>query len=273
MCRTGGRRCPSHSNPESVAARNARRRKAYAEHKSQSLSENVKLVISPSLTPAQQTYFKDTVACGSDGNPIPLYHGSSTEFNSFDPSTLGKGNDSWGNGFYFTDQKSVAEGYMSESDSPTANVKEFYLNMTNPLYVDGKENMSLNNVTFTSAQAANILKQHPEAYLQPDNEEGDMSFLGDYAPNYWDKTHHTEAELNQMIDQVSKEYFNDASWVEIENIFGKDHGSAFLHAVHKETGNDGVVVDFGEDGKHYVAWFPTQMKLTSNTNPTGTNEF
>jgi hypothetical protein len=31
MCRTGGRRCPSHSNPEAVANRNARRRQAYAD--------------------------------------------------------------------------------------------------------------------------------------------------------------------------------------------------------------------------------------------------
>jgi hypothetical protein len=31
MCRTGGRRCPSHSNPEAVANRNARRRASYSQ--------------------------------------------------------------------------------------------------------------------------------------------------------------------------------------------------------------------------------------------------
>jgi hypothetical protein len=39
MCRTGGRRCPSHSNPEAVSARNARRRAAYGSKKASSSTE------------------------------------------------------------------------------------------------------------------------------------------------------------------------------------------------------------------------------------------
>jgi len=34
MCRTGGRRCPAYSDPQAIADRNARRRKAYAAKKS-----------------------------------------------------------------------------------------------------------------------------------------------------------------------------------------------------------------------------------------------
>lgn len=272
MCRTGGRRCPSHTDPVKIAARNQRRREQYSQRTHPQNTTQLTEPQTGALTAEQTAYFQNSKA-SINGNPIPLYHGSQTEFTSFDPSTLGRGNDSWGNGFYFTDQKHVAEGYAADSHSETANVKEFYLNLTNPMYVDGKENMSLNDINFTSDVAARILKQHPDAYIQPNEEDGNMSFLGDYSERYWDKETHTPAELNQMIDEVAKQHFSNASWVELENLFGKDNGSAFLHAVKNETGHDGVVVDFGEDGKHYIAWFPNQMKLTSNTTPTDTNEF
>ena len=273
MCRAGGRRCPSHADPTAVAERNKRRREQYAASVGRTPQQTTEQATVTSTITAQQTeYFKDSKAA-KDGNLITLYHGSSHEFTSFNPETLGKGNDSWGNGFYFTDQQHVAEGYAADSKSETANVKNFYLNLTNPMYADGKENMSLNHVTFTSKQAAAILRQHPDAYIQPDDEEGNMSFLGDYSETYWDKTTHTQAEIEKMIDEVAKQHFSNASWTELESLFGKDHGSAFLHAMHKETGHDGLIVDFGEDGKHYVAWFPEQMKLTTNGNPTNNNEF
>lgn len=268
MCRTGGRRCPSHSNPEQIAARNARRRASYAatKHKPSPSDENNPVTFD--FTEAQTNYFANSVAKTNTGELVKLYHGSAHEFTSFDPKTLGKGNDSWGNGFYFTSNEATARGYMSESESPDANVKEFYLNLKNPIYVDGKTEMSLTNVRFPSKVAAAVLKQHPLAYIQPNDEDGEMSFLGDYSPTYWDKEEWTKEEINQMIDEVAENYFNDVSWVELESTFGREHGSEFLHAMHKETTHDGVIVDFGEDGKHYVAWFPEQMKLTSNQNPT-----
>lgn len=273
MCRAGGRRCPSHSNPQAIVARNARRREQYFRKVHQS-STNPEILSNGStvISEQQKEYFKNSKA-SLNGELIPIYHGSQTEFNSFNPEMLGKGNDTWGNGFYFTDQKSIAEGYANDSNSETANVKEFYVNLTNPMYVDGKEKSSLMDIHFTSQQIANILKQHPTAYLQPDNED-DMNFLGDYSSSYWDKDHYTKEEFDTMIDNVAKEHFSDANWVALEVMYGKEHGSAFLHAIHKETGHDGVIVDFGEnESKHYIAWFPEQMKLTNNTEPTDNHMF
>lgn len=274
MCRAGGRRCPSHNDPAKIAARNQRRREAYASNKQAGAQTPLEAAVAQvtGLTVEQSKYFENSKAM-KDGQLVKLYHGSQHEFTSFDPTTLGRGNDAWGNGFYFTDQQSVAQGYANESGSPTANVKEFYLNLTNPIYVDGKEHMSLNEITFSRQVAANILKQHPNAYLQPSESDEEMSFLADYAPEYWDKETHTKEELNRMIDNVAKEYFSDADWVSLESLYGREYGAAFLEAMRKETGHDGVIVDFGEDGKHYVAWFPEQMKLTSNTNPTNSHEF
>jgi hypothetical protein len=220
-------------------------------------------------TPEQAEYFKESKAV-KDGQLITLYHGSAHEFSSFDPQTLGRGNDSWGNGFYFTDQESTAKGYAAGSDSPTANVKEFYLNLTNPMYVDGKEKMSLNDVEFKADAVSRMLKNHPTAYLQPgeEDENGNASFLGDYSPDYWDKETHSKADLNRMIDKIAKDNSDyGMSWPELEGLYGRDYGSAFLEAMQKETGHDGVIVDFGDAGKHFIAWFPDQMKLTSNVKP------
>lgn len=265
MCRTGGRRCPSHSDKTKIAARNARRREQYAK---QTRSHTVTTTPPPAstLSPTQAEYFQNSKAT-VNGVLIPVYHGSSVNFDSFDPKNLGRGNDAWGNGHYFTDQKATAEGYAQESRSETANVKEFYVNLTNPIYMDGKEHMSLNELTFSKQVAVNVLKAHPDAYLQPNDESGEMSFLGDYAPDYWDKETHSKAEIDRMIEKVATEYFSEPSWVELEALYGKEHGAAFLTAMHKETGHDGVIVDFGSDGKHYVAWFSEQMKLTSNLEP------
>lgn len=276
MCRTGGRRCPSNSDPVKVANRNQRRRELYSARKKNTISASVNLdnntVNTKGLNVEQLEFFKQSKIM-KDDELLPLYHGSAHEFSSFDPKSLGKGNDSWGNGFYFTDQKNSAQGYADEAKSNTANVKEFYLNLTNPMYVDGKKNMSLNNVFFSKEVAVKVLKQHPNAYLQPSEDDEAMSFLADYAPEYWDKKEHSKAELDHMIETVADEYFSDTSWVELESLYGKEHGQAFLKAISEETGHDGIVVDFGKDGKHYVAWFPNQMKLTTNENPTNNDLF
>ena len=41
MCRAGGRRCPSHTDPVAIAARNARRRAIYAQNKAKKKSDHL----------------------------------------------------------------------------------------------------------------------------------------------------------------------------------------------------------------------------------------
>lgn len=282
MCRSSeeyppnGKRCLNRGSKqhqqEKRDAYNKRRREIYHANKRAKTESGVSNIPTSGLTEGQASYFNGSKAVDSSGNLVKLYHGSSAEFDSFDPTRVGQGNDAWGNGFYFTDKESVAKGYAAEAGSPTANVKEFYLNIQNPLYADGKETMSLNDQEFTSAEALSLLKAHPLAYIQP-NDDDEMNPLGDYSPNFWDKEEWTQAELDNMWEQVAKEHFQNPSWPEMEGMYGKEYGSAYLHAVHKTTGHDGVIVDFGEDGKHYVAWFPEQMKLTSNENPDNTAKF
>lgn len=229
------------------------------------------------LSAEQNAYFDESVINDEDGNLLPVYHGSAFEFNEFDPARLGRGNDAWGNGFYFTPSESIASGYAKDSGSATANVKEFYLNITNPIRVDGREHMSLvEAVSFTPSQAEQILMKHPDMWLQPNEESADdaMNPLGDYLPEFWDKDEWSKPEMESMVRKVAREYFSGTGWVEMETAFGRERGAAFLEAVHEVTGHDGVVVDFGPDEQaHYVAWFPNQMKRTDNLTPDEGSKF
>lgn len=221
------------------------------------------------LSPKQEDYFANSVVNDEDGNLLRIHHGSSHESDQFHPERVGRGNDSWGNGYYFTDSESTARGYAHESRNPAANVKEFYLNLTNPIYVDGMENPSMDHIRFNATEAYALLSRHPLIGLQPNEttDDGDMNPMGDYVAEYWDRETHTPAQIDAMVRGVADQYFQDAGWVELESFFGRDHGAAFLDAMHEVTGHDGVVVDFGDIGQHYVAWSPNQAKLTANTEP------
>lgn len=216
------------------------------------------------LTREQGSFFEKSAVRDSSGQLLEVYHGSSQDFDSFDSSLVGRGNDSWGNGFYFTTEEGTARSYSGGKGA-----KEFYLAVENPLRVDGREHMSLAELEFTPAQTREIVLAHPDLQLQPDEMEERSNPLADYSPEFWDRDHHTPAQFRSMAEKVYRDYFADAGWVEMESFYGREHGQSFLHSVRNATGHDGVEVDFGsEDGKFFVAWFPEQIKLSSNGKPT-----
>jgi len=215
------------------------------------------------LSPEQEEFFRSSVARDANGQLLEVHHGSSKDFDSFDPELIGKGNDAWGNGFYFTTQKVTADGYSGGRGS-----REFYLAITNPIRVDGREAMSMTDVTLTPSQNRSVVLDHPDLQIQPDEMDERSNPLADYSPEFWSRDRHTPAQLRSMAEKVYEEYFTDAGWVELEGFYGRDHGHAFLQSVSKATGHDGVEVDFGtEEGKFFVAWNPEQIKLSSNSNP------
>jgi hypothetical protein len=188
----------------------------------------------------------------SDGNLLTVYHGSAVDFHDFNPEFTGGGNDSYGSGFYFNTDQGVANGYGSFT-------KKVQLGINNPIRVDGLESMSLNDVRIPADAARKILSSIPNIYEQPDSEE--MNPLGDYVPEFWDKPSHTRKELDAMIDKMAKEYFSDASFVEMEHMFDGGETALFRKSLSQATGWDGVEVRFErEQLSHWVAWFPEQIK-------------
>jgi len=216
------------------------------------------------LTAEQSLFFEGSAVRDSEGRLLEVHHGSPTDFDSFDSSLVGRGNDAWGNGFYFTTEEATAQSYSGGNGA-----REFYLSVENPLRVDGKAHMSLTDVELTPAQNREIVLAHPDLQLQPDELEDRSNPLADYSPEFWDRDHHSPAQLKTMAEKIYRDYFASANWVELEGFYGRDYGQHFLHAVRDATGHDGVEVDFGsEDGKFFVAWFPEQIKLSSNGKPT-----
>lgn len=188
----------------------------------------------------------------STGNLLTVYHGCTSDFQDFDSEFTGGGNDSYGSGFYFNTDQGVANAYGSFT-------KKVQLNISNPIRVDGLESMSLNDVRIPANAARKILRSIPNIYEQPDSE--DMNPLGDYYPEFWDKSTHTKKELDTMIDKMAKEYFSDASFVEMEHMFDGGETAAFRKSLSEATGWDGVEVRFEREKlSHWVAWFPEQIK-------------
>lgn len=198
-----------------------------------------------------------SVVRDADGNLAPMWHGSSTDFDTFDPEFTGTGNDSWGSGFYFTDDHDRARGYGDH-------VKEVFLDITNPIRVNGKDSSSLDDdFRFTAEQSAAILRNHPDLYNQPDDD--DMNPLGDYTPQFWDKEQWSRPELDAMITTMARENFNDVPWSYVESMFEGGKTDLFRRAVRDITGHDGVVTSFGDEGTHWIAWFPEQIHTTNPT--------
>lgn len=267
MCRTGGRRCPGQEDGTRRDAYNAKRRIVRNQQRAQrakSAGDETKAAYYAQLeTQARADLeatqertadtFADSVVRTPDGHLLTAHHGSATPFDHFDPAHTGTGNDTWGSGFYFTGDEETARGCGEH-------VKSVVLNITHPIHVDGKATAGIDqNKRFSADESAAILRRHPRIHAQPDDEDNPNP-LGDYDPQYWNRDSWSDAELDAMATQVAHEHFDDAPWSSLEATFDGAETDTFRRAVHDATGHDGVIVDFGDDGTSYVAWFPEQVR-------------
>lgn len=220
------------------------------------------------LTPEQIEFFKDSQVRDKSGNLKVVYHGSGTEFYVFDAKMTGLGNDQYGNGFSFTTDKEVADGYRSAtlpgesnklggSDKPTT--ISAYLNIKNPLIVDGMTLMDA-DVDITQDQAYKIMKYSPVIY------DIDETPLWD-----WEDISGLKKIPERLIKDVAQNY-TGSSLLPLEGDFFRGNAGAFRKAVRDVLGYDGVVHTFDSGEQHYVAWFGNQIKETTNLNPTDSED-
>ncbi len=194
---------------------------------------------------------------GEDGKLLTLYHGTDAIFDAFDNSFTGGGNDAYGSGFYFSTDHDVSKGYGK-------NLKKVELAIENPLEVEGIEG-SLMGIEISQDKVFELLKTHPDIYVDPKQAEDEDRFnpLGDYVAEYWDKQTWSKPEIDAMIKKVAKEYFDsDSNYVYLENLFGREHATAFRVKTKEVLGWDGVKVKFEDGLTHWVAWFPEQIRIT-----------
>lgn len=202
------------------------------------------------LSEQQQEYFKNSKVRDENGNLQVVYHGSPNDFTVFDKQRVGKGNDQYGSGFYFTTDNKNANGYGR-------NVFKEYLNITNPFFVDGsKQGQAIKDISFSSEQVYEIIKKHPMLY------DIDESPLGDFY-DIW-----SDGIEDYMIDDLSYQFDN---LYDIEYTLFRGYENDLHDAIKQVTGNDGIQVNLSNE-KFYVSWFPNQAKNTDNLAPTSNED-
>lgn len=209
-------------------------------------------------TPEFERWFGDSKVVDADGKPLVVYHGTGTEIAAFDPSLTGQGNDQYGSGFYFTTSMEQAKHYetatLPGSDQPKLggsakpNTVAAYLAIANPIRMSPDQE-TFRDVEVTPDQSASIIAKAPDIL------DADRSPLVDWVDN------NGRPFTQRHIREVAQSYDN---LLTLENDFFRGAATAFREAVHEVTGFDGVEKTFSDGSKHYVAWFPEQIKSVNN---------
>ena len=198
-------------------------------------SDNAKYSLSDSdgkeLTKEQQEYFKDSKVRDENGNLKVMYHGTSNGGHTvFD--TYGSNFGLFGQGSYFTDNKSVAESYTDKGKGNNKQVYEAYLNIKNPMDMDAQANVE------------EWQKAFPEA---------DFS----------------SSKTNEDCFKAMKEYFFDNEYTKYEayeEAWDAITGMGYDGLTHIGGGR----FNKADDTRHrvYIAYEPEQIKNIDNTKPT-----
>ena len=184
-----------------------------------------------------------------------VYHGTGNleGLTSFDPAMTGKGTDQLGSGFYFTTHPDEASGYAGnyhpnrEEKNSSPGVVAAHLAIKKPIKI-GPNGASLNDarINLSHEQVKQIIGRAPKI-LDPDE-----SPLNNHVDT-------SRGVTPKMIHDIARLYTGNNLHA-LENDIFPGHPTEYRHALHKVTGHDGVVKDFGDGRKHYVAWFPEQVK-------------
>ena len=218
------------------------------------------------LSVDQAAFFADSKVRDADGRLQVVYHGTANggAFTIFDASKLSMSSrlSQQGGGFYFTDNKSWAREYTKTRDVFTnrwkrgqnANIFEVYLNITNPLELNGYRR------TITDEQVEAIIR----------------SSTYDWGKEFWkwrlldDKTVSDDAGYAAFIQMINEQDYSDKEIVrEIVQWFYD--GSELLEAFRNATGYDGIhehIKLSAAEGDIWVATRPEQIKNVGNKSPT-----
>lgn len=204
------------------------------------------------LTETQSDYFKKSLVRNAEGKLIPVYHGSSAQFNQFSHNYLGKNGSSEGRGFYFTDNQNMAEGYYRDGGQ----VLEGYLNITNPL--------SNSELTLTKPEVEKLIRA-----IDPTGDDilagYDSSGIG-YPSRSW-----YERVLRETVTALMSNESDSELLAEIANVCGDNE--AVMRTTKDTLGYDGYI----EKGKYddatvYVAFTSDQFKRSDNQSPTSSED-
>ncbi len=211
----------------------------------------------------REEYFKDSKVRNADGSLMVCYHGTNAKFTVIDlhPQYDDEhGEDQYGSAaLYTTTSKNYAQAHGE-------NVMELYMNITNPLLVDGVQHANLRHVEIDAETAYKMLCCHPDLYINPmDKEVGGKNPMWDYFDlNGVQFKKPTDAI--PYIRRLANEYFDESNLLLLDVFFGRKYRTEYLDAMYDVMGYDGICVQF-ENSQHWLAFFPAQVKFTDNKSP------
>lgn len=187
---------------------------------------------------AFQKWFADSKVVDAEGKPLVVYHGSPNDFTVFSYKFNNSNGQADGRGFYFTDNRSYAEGYQSDGGK----LFEVYLSLQNPL--NPKE------LTITKPELRKIINA-----IDPDG-DGISNYAEDsrgYPGSAW-RNRALDSAVNAIYDSSE----NDADIIgELYSSFG---GGTVLEEVRRISGYDGFMTRNENGDTVYVVFSPTQIK-------------
>lgn len=180
------------------------------------------------------------------------YHGTKSRFESFSPDFLGKGNDQFGSGYYFTTSKAVASGYAS----PSGFIINAIVNLNKPIVIDQSSGKSTKDLTVLQVRKLILNANNLDNYI---NDNYDVSY----------------ESRNSILKQIFEIYEPTGEIIRTLNtissdIYGNDRGGIenFNENVRKITGYDGIIVHhansmFVGEQNFVIAWFLDQIDITN----------
>lgn len=184
------------------------------------------------LSKGQQEYFKDSMIRDENGNLKVMYHGSPAQFTVFDKKKA-KSSGYYGRGFYFSDSESHAGQYGSKY--------EVYLDIKNPIK-DGTRSI-------TREQLRNFVNEIAE------NEDYGIENYG----------------YGATVDSVTDDVYGKDDFAMLMDLNATSIGD-MVEAIQlfnevNGTNYDGIIAS-----TETVAFYPEQIKNTTNTNPTSDSD-
>ena len=183
-------------------------------------------------------WFGKSVVKDPQGNPLVVYHGTPGSFDTFDKHRLGKGNDEYGIGFYFTDSPEFAKAYIGNHGS----IMPVYIKIAKPIIFEKQPRM-----TYAQAfkLATGLGRKHFYEFL---GENYDLEFRGKLSATQ----EYLEPYVGMDIVVAGNNLFNDF-------YKGEEQEWMFPEIFARTVNRDGIIAKRGEHF-FYVVFSPTQIK-------------
>lgn len=187
-------------------------------------------------------WFGKSKVVDEEGKPLVVYHGSTADFTEFSYKFANRNGQADGRGFYFTGNRSFAEGYQNKDGK----LFEVYLSIQKPLNPD--------KLTITKAELRKILDA-----IDPS---------GDYMTNYAedDRGYPGAAwrakALNSTVNAIYDSSENNADI--LAELYGSFGGGEVLAEVRKVSGYDGFIKKDQNGNMIYIAFEPGQIKSATD---------